>query len=101
MNAKEAGLDSSIRGDPFEWFGQALSLIVGRHFTEPLGHASRILRECIGGENSAWDQGRKQRAARQMRCVVMVLAHVGVVIRDAHSFELRSDHCTDNLGHSV
>src|SRR5690348_7669880 len=87
MNAKEAGLDGSVRGDPFEWFGQAFSLIVGRHFAEPLGHAYRILRERLGGENSARNHGRKQRAARQMRCVVMVLACVGIVIRDAHSFE--------------
>src|SRR2546430_481073 len=94
MNAEEAGLDGSVRGDPFEWVGEALSLIVGRHFAEPLGHANRILRECIGGEDSAWDQGRKQRAARQMGGVVMVLACMGVVIRDAHNFEPRCDYCT-------
>src|SRR4051812_23420329 len=94
MNAEEAGLDGSIRGDAFEWFGEALSLIVGRHFAELLGHAKGILRERVGGENSARDQGRKQRATRQTRGVMMVFAYMGVVIRDAHNFEPPCAHCT-------
>src|SRR6478672_896944 len=98
MNAEEAGLDGSVRGDAFEWFGEALSLIVGRHFAEPLGHANGILRERVGGENSARDQGRKQRAARQTRSLMMVFAYMGVVIRDAHNLEPRCDYCTGNSG---
>ena len=86
MNAEEAGLDGSVGRNAFEWLGQTLALVIGRHLPEALGHVSGVLREGVGGENRARDQGRKQRAARQTRGVVMVLVYVGAIIQDSHSW---------------
>src|ERR1035438_9452425 len=84
MNAEEARLDSSAGRNAFEWLGKTLALVIGRHPPESLGHVRGVLREGVGGKNSARDQGRKQRPARQARCVVMVLVGIGVVVRDSH-----------------
>ena len=57
MNAEQIGLSGSVGGDAFEWLGQALALVICGHLPEALGGVGGVLRESVGGENSARDQG--------------------------------------------